>query len=332
MTHFFQTSGYENLELSTQVLIKAALQKEISIEILDIPRNFISLSKNGNTQWVQQATRTAADPYISAIAMNNKAVTKMILQKENIRVPLGKNFSDTNEALHSYPEFENIKCIVKPNSTNFGTAIFTIEPRNFSAFQSAVHEAFTHDDTIIIEEFAEGKEYRFLVIGDEVAGVLHRVPANIIGDGVHSIEELIDIKNDTPMRGKGHVTPLEIIEKLETEQEVLSEQNLSFSDIVEAGKTVYLRNTSNISTGGDSITLDEEMHEGYKRIALQAMKTMKAKISGLDMIIKNIEEAPNKTNYSILELNFNPSIYMHTFPFSGKKQQPAEKILTLLGF
>ena len=69
--------------------------------------------------------------------------------------------------------------------------------------------AFKNDNTVLIEEFIKGKEYRFLVIDDEVVGILHRVPANVIGDGEKTISELVEIKNQDPLRGKGYVTPLE---------------------------------------------------------------------------------------------------------------------------
>ena len=194
MTNNFQTLGYEDMELSTQVLIKAALKQNIEIEVLDRKTNFISLSKNGKTEWIQEATRTSADPYISALAMNNKVVTKKILENNNIRVPRGDSFNDEKTAISSYEKYKNMKCIIKPNTTNFGTAVFTIEPGNQVEFKVAIQEAFQHDDTVIIEEFIEGKEYRFLLIDNEVVGVLHRVAANVVGDGKHSIEELIDMK------------------------------------------------------------------------------------------------------------------------------------------
>ena len=110
--------------------------------------------------------------------------------------------------------------------------------------------AFRHDKTVLVEEFLTGKEYRFLVIGDEVIGVLHRVPANVVGDGVSTIEELVREKNKDPLRGTGYRTPLEKIRLGETEELFLKGQGKTRTDIPKKGEIVYLRENSNISTGG----------------------------------------------------------------------------------
>ncbi|MGG0815607.1 hypothetical protein ABE142_23525 [Paenibacillus alvei] len=70
-----------------------------------------------------------------------------------------------------------------------------------------------------------GKEYRFLVTGDEVVGILHRVPANVVGDGIHTIEPLVHKKNKDPLRGRGYKTPLEKIQLGEAETMFLKNHN-----------------------------------------------------------------------------------------------------------
>lgn len=103
---------------------------------------------------------------------------------------------------------------------------------------------------MLIEEFIEGKEYRVFVIGDEVVGVLHRVPANVTGNGKDSIRRLIEEKNQDPLRGKGYRKPLEKI-KISTHEEMfLKQQGLDFDSVLEDGQIVFLRENSNISTGG----------------------------------------------------------------------------------
>ena len=107
---------------------------------------------------------------------------------------------------------------------------------------------------------------------------------------------------------------------------------MKFNSILEEGSIAYLRHTSNISTGGDSIDFTDEVYSEYRQIALKALQSMHAKICGLDMMIKNVYEQPADNNYAIIELNFNPMIAMHVFPFQGKNREPAEKIIKLLGF
>lgn len=201
-----------------------------------------------------------------------------------------------------------------------------------SCFQQAVVKAFVHDTAVLIEEFVPGKEYRFLVIGAEVVGILHRVPANVVGDGVHTIAELVAEKNDNPLRGKGYVTPLEKLRLETTEIAFLSEQHKSTDTIPGAGETVYLRGNSNISTGGDSIDFTDVIRADYKAIAVKAAQAVGAKICGADMIIQDIQAKPDDTNYSIIELNFNPALHIHNYPFVGQNRHADDKVLDLLGF
>jgi len=91
-----------------------------------------------------------------------------------------------------------------------------------------------------------------------------------------------------------------------------------------------LRENSNISTGGDSIDFTDDMHQSYKDVALAAAKALKVKITGLDMIVRNISVPATSSNYTIIELNFNPAIHIHCYPFVGKNRKLNEKILDAL--
>ncbi|URN93591.1 MAG: hypothetical protein NAG76_17405 [Candidatus Pristimantibacillus lignocellulolyticus] len=121
--------------------------------------------------------------------MENKIVTKVVLKDHGIRVTTGEAFPNLEEAMLAYELYQDKAIVIKPKSTNFGLGI-TIFNRTFSRedYQKAFEMAFRHDQTVLLEEFMTGKEYRFLVMGEEVVGVLHRVPANIVGDGIHTIE------------------------------------------------------------------------------------------------------------------------------------------------
>jgi glutamate--cysteine ligase len=190
--------------------------------------------------------------------------------------------------------------------------------------------AFTHDDTVLLEEFLTGNEYRFLVMGDEVVGVLHRVPANVTGDGIHTVEELVMEKNKDPLRGKGYKTPLEYIRLGDVEEMFLKNQGKTKNYIPGEGETVYLRENSNISTGGDSIDFTDEIPDSYKKIAIRSAKAAGAVFCGVDMVIDDIMAEASDSNYGIIEINFNPAIHIHCYPFKGKNRKADEKILDLL--
>lgn len=327
----FNLVGYEDLELSTQILILDAIKRGIEFNMMDRLENFISLSDGKKVEYVKQATKTSKDSYITALIMENKLVTKDILRENNIRVPKGKDYENIDEAKKDFRLFKDEKIVIKPKSTNFGLGI-SIFPGEYSRedYDKAVEIAFREDSSILIEEFMTGKEYRFLVIGEEVVGILHREPANVIGNGESTIEELVFEKNKDPLRGKGYKTPLEKIKLGEIEEMFLKNQGLSFKYIPKNGEKIYLRENSNISTGGDSIDFTDKIHPSYKEVALKSAKAVKALICGVDMVIDDIEEEAKEKNHGIIELNFNPAIHIHCFPYKGENRKAGEKILDLL--
>ena len=189
--------------------------------------------------------------------------------------------------------------------------------------------AFNNDKTVLIEEFIKGKEYRFLVIGDKVAGILHRVPANVIGDGNKTIRELVEIKNQDSLRGKGYKTPLEKINLDENAELFLKQRNIDFDYIPKKQEVVFLRENSNISTGGDSVDYTDDIPQIFKEIAVKAAKAAGANICGVDMMLEDYSD--ENSSYAIIELNFNPAIHIHSYPYKGEERKIAVEILKLLG-
>ena len=325
----FKLEGYEDLELSTQILMKEAIKRGINVNIVDRSENFISLKKDNKIEYVKQATKTSKDTYVSVLIMENKTVTKRVLEEKGVKVPNGYEFNSLEEAKLMAKNYVNKPIVIKPKSTNFGIGI-NIFPQGATLEDiiRAFELAFKHDNTVLIEEFIKGKEYRFLVIYDKVVGILHRVKANVIVDGEKSIRELVEIKNQDPLRGKGYVTPLEKINLEENAKLFLKQQGKDFDYIPLLNEVVYLRENSNISTGGDSIDYTDDIPEKFKEIAVLAAKAAGAKICGVDMMLEDYRD--ENTNYAIIELNFNPAIHIHSYPYKGKERKIAIEVLKLL--
>jgi len=324
-------SEYKDLELSTQILAEEAFRRGYSVDVLDRKENFIRIRNQHRYELVKQASRTRKDSYISPLIMENKGVTKQLLMETGIEVPRGEIHYGKENLDKAFARWKNRPFVLKPNSTNFGKAVFLFpQGCDKDHFNHAVASAFAEDSAIILEEMESGKEYRFLIIGDSVPAVLHRIPANIIGDGLSTIKELVIEKNQDPRRGKGYVSPLEKISMKETETLYLQQQGLNWDSIPQKGKQIFLRENSNISTGGDSIDFTDNVHPGYKDIALAAAKALGAKIAGADIIIKDIKAPPSDKLYSVIEMNFNPALHIHNYPFQGKNRQVEKKVLDLL--
>lgn len=325
----FSLKNYEDMELSTQILIKAAIKKGIKFEIIDRNENFISLEKNGSKEYVKQATKTSKDSYISMLIMENKVVSKEILKESNIRVPIGSNYDDFKRAKKDFKKFKGKKIVIKPKSTNFGLGI-SIFQNEFSEieFIEALKIAFSEDKSVLIEEFITGEEFRFLVIGNEVVGILKRVPANIEGDGVKSIKELVEVKNKNYLRGSHYEKPLQKIKLGEIESLLLQNKNKNFEYIPKKNEIIFLRENSNVSTGGDTIDFTDEIIDFYKQIAIKAAKSANATFCGVDIMIEDIKKING--NYAVIEINFNPAIHIHCYPAIGIKRQIGEKVIDVL--
>ena len=325
----FKLEGYEDLELSTQILMKESIKRGITVNVVDRSENFISLKKGEKIEYVKQATKTSKDTYVSVLIMENKTVTKKVLAEKGVKVPKGEEFNNIEDAKIKARNYINKPIVIKPKSTNFGIGINIFpEGTNLEDIIHAFEIAFKNDNTVLIEEFIKGKEYRFLVINDEVVGILHRVPANVIGDGEKSITELVEVKNQDPLRGKGYVTPLEKIRLEENAELFLKQQGKNFDYIPKKDEIIYLRENSNISTGGDSVDYTDDIPQKFKDIAVNAAKAAGAKICGVDMMLEDYSD--ENTNYAIIELNFNPAIHIHSYPYKGKERKIATHVLKLL--
>jgi glutamate--cysteine ligase len=358
-------SGYEDLEISTQMLIKEALKRKVEVEVLDRYDNFIRLRRGRRTKFVKQATQTNVDSQVSYFMMENKTVSKIVLNEAGVAVAGGKTFYEIDKAL-DYAANLNFEgsVIIKPTHTNYGKGITVVEDSSDkSQMRAALKTAFSFGQAVLIEEYIQAKEYRFLVIGGKCRAVLHREPANVLGDGVNTIKHLVEAKNADPAHFKffkGYEITLG-----QTEKEFLAQSGLDFESVPKLNEKIYLRSNSNVSTGGDAHDLTFEMDESYKKVAQAAAKAAKAEICGVDMMIKDITQpavfkAQNrffkwikslftrkkaqvtevkpefdfqtKKNYAVIEINFNPNLQIHGYPVSGQTINVAGYVLDLLGF
>lgn len=322
--------GYEDLEISTQMILKEAQRRKINFEILDRMNNVLRLTKGKKSQIIRQATFTEQDSVLSYFLMEDKALSKKILQEAGIQVPQGRHFRTQECAHQAFHKFKDQEVIVKPTDTNFGIGISFVPKNNDKIFTEALKEAFKHSDSVIVEKFISGKEYRLLVIGNKVVAISHRVPANVVGDGQSNIGQLIDQKNADPKNYKFFYKYA--IRKGKEEKDFLAQQKLTFNSVPQKNQEVFLRKNSNVSTGGDSLDFTGQLHDTYEAIAVKAAKAAGATFCGVDMIIKDINKPASKDNYSIIEINFNPSLHIHQYTLNPPQTNVAAAVLDQLDF
>lgn len=332
-TAHYALKGYEEMELSTQMLLFDAIQKGLHFEILDEQDQFLKLWHKDHVEYVKNGNMTSKDNYVVPLAMANKTVTKKILADAGFPVPAGDEFTSLEQGLAYYPLIKGKQIVVKPKSTNFGLGISIFqEPASLDNYKKALEIAFAEDTAVLVEEFIPGTEYRFFILDGRCESVLLRVAANVVGDGKHTIRELVAQKNANPLRGRDHRSPLEIIKLGDIEQLMLTQQGYAPDDILPEGKKVNLRRNSNISTGGDSIDVTETIDSSYQELAAAMATSMGAWACGVDLIIpdKTQPASKEKPHFTCIELNFNPAMYIHTYCAEGPGQAITTKILDKL--
>ncbi|EFR43650.1 bifunctional glutamate--cysteine ligase GshA/glutathione synthetase GshB [Streptococcus pseudoporcinus] len=326
----YALKGYESMELSTQMLMFDAIQKGIHLEILDEQDQFLKLWHKDHVELVKNGNMTSKDNYVVPLAMANKTVTKKLLDQAGFPTPQGQEFASKEQALRYYPLIAEKPIVVKPKSTNFGLGISIFQkPASQTDYEKALDIAFAEDSAVLVEAFITGTEYRFFTLNGTCQAVLLRLPANVVGDGKHTIKELVALKNQDPLRGSDHRSPLEKIQVGPIEKLMLAQEGYQEETVLAKGVRVQLRRNSNISTGGDSIDLTDQMDQSYKDLAAQMADTIGAWVCGVDLIIADITEKAdlNQPNVHCIEVNFNPSMYMHTYPYQGPGQALTPKIL-----
>lgn len=330
----YNLRGFDYLEMSTQLLIFDALQKGVQVEVLDSQDQFLKLTMGQHVEFVKNGNMTAKDSYIAPLIMENKTVTKKILGSAGFHVPAGEEYTTIDEAKAAFWRYKNKSVVVKPKSTNYGLgiSIFKQAPVK-NDYEQAIEIAFKEDIAVLVEEYISGTEYRFFVLDGKVPAILLRIPANVVGDGQKTIKELVQDKNKDPLRGEEkHRSPLEKIALGEIEQLMLKGQGYTIESIPEKDKRVYLRENSNISTGGDSIDVTDEIDESYKKAAIRMTETIGAKISGIDLIIPDptIPSENEQHGYTVIEANFNPAMHMHAYVYKGKGRRLTMDVLNML--
>jgi cyanophycin synthetase len=259
---------------------------------------------------------------VSVSLANHKDITKKILEKNKIPTPRGRNFNNIEEATAiKYGKKLGYPLVVKANRGTHGTNV-RVDIRNEKDLKKAVDEIMSTPHRIMVEETIIGNDFRILVLENKVLGVIKRIPANVVGDGVSSIYELVKKKNKDPMRGEGHSKSLCKIKINDEVLKVLSSQGMKTDSVIEKGKKIFLRRNANIS-----IDATDDLHPEVTKIAIKATKAIGLKLGAVDYITKDIKKSPKESGGAIIEINANPMITIHEKPFQGKSRIVSKKIV-----
>lgn len=313
---------------SAQVIFQSALKKGVKVEVISPRLNLLKLSWNGYSVFVK-GTSFPVNPQPSCMIANNKFLTKKVLRPHKIPMPNSWLARTASEALKIATSKEIFPCVLKPVKGAHGNRVFA-KIESLDEFEEILPLVFGNPGKrdVLVEEFIEGKDYRFLVVDGKVSAVMERIPAHVVGDGKSTIRQLIKKFNQNPLVGKRYEKPMCPI-KIDGEvKRILKKQGKKLSYIPKQRERVFLRQNANISTGGIGKDATGKVSQKLKDIAIKATEIIGLKITGVDMIYN-----PKENKGYLLELNDCPGIDIHHFPVSGKPQNVASDIVdALFGF
>ncbi|KAB3530230.1 cyanophycin synthetase [Alkaliphilus serpentinus] len=275
-----------------------------------------------------QATISSLTNCISVDAACDKELTKGLLEIFNIPVPRGRAVTTLTDAIKVAEEL-SYPVVVKPNNGNQGKGVST-NLKSSEEVEKAYHLASLYGDQIMVEDYIKGKHYRGIVVDGKLVAVAERIVAHVVGNGLNTIKELIDIENQNPLRGEDHEKPLTKIKMDEAMALFLEKYQIDLHSIPRENEVVYLRETANLSTGGIAIDVTDEIHPENVKLFTKAVEIIGLDIAGVDVVAQDISMNIRETGGGIIELNACPGIRMHHYPSRGKDRNVAGAILDML--
>jgi cyanophycin synthetase len=308
---------------STRAMVNAAL--DFGIPVRRLTEGSLVQLGWGHRQKKILAAATSQTSAIAEDIVQDKDLTRILLSQAGLPVPGGRPATSVEDAWVAAQDI-GLPVVIKPRSGNQGRAVslnlFTREQVK-AAFEAAQAEG----DSVIVEQFAEGDDYRILVIGRQFVAASRRKPAHVIGDGKHTIAELIDQVNLDPRRASDHAAALSKIRIDAVALAVLEEQGMTPDSVPAKGRQILIRRNANLSTGGTAVDVTDEVHPSIKAVCVEAANLVGLDICGLDLVALDISEPLSDRNGCIIELNARPGLRMHLYPSEGQPRDVGKAVI-----
>ena len=316
----------ERLGPSTGSIVDEAVKRQIPW--IRLNRHSLVQLGYGKNQKRIQATIASTTSSIAVEIACDKEDTKNLLEAAEIPVPRGTVIYDEDDlkaAIHKigYP------LVTKPLNGNHGKGATTNLTNHEEALEG-MKAAQKYSRAVICEKFITGYDYRVLVINYKFVAAALRTPAAVTGDGVHTIQQLIDIVNSDPRRGYGHEKVLTAIKVDEFTMNILKDKELTLESVLEKGKELWLKPTANLSTGGTANDVTHLVHPSNIFMAERIARIIGLDICGIDIMAPDLTEPITENGGAVLEVNAAPGFRMHLDPTEGIGRNVAEPVIDML--
>ena len=318
-----------DLHTNQRLLIQEMQSRGINVDIIYKEIELIKAEYGNHIEWILDRD-SSITPYSVSIICGDKYITKRILEQNGISVPIGEKFFPNEWELSVlYAKRIGFPVVVKPVFGSHGDNIY-MDIENEEELRDIIQNTFVNiiKRPFIIEKQFDGKEYRVFLTKEGNYAVLHREPAHIIGDGKHTILELIEKENKKREERANCLCPIAIDE---ITQIYMKKNNISMEDIPEKNKKVYLRHNSNVAKGGLCIDYTDKIHSSVIENCKKILKTFSGlSYVGIDYMSKDIQAEQTGDMYNIVEINTVPGIHMHMRPSEGKPRNVAKYMVDMI--
>jgi len=312
---------------STASLVRAAEERDIPW----IRMNDYSLVQFGHGRYQKriQATVTSETRHIAVEIASDKEQTNKILADLGLPVPRQELVRSPREAVRAANRI-GYPVVVKPYNANHGRGVCINLGTDAEVEAAYATASQVTSKTCIVEKMIVGFDHRMLVVNGELIAVSKRVPGHVVGDGEHTIAQLVELVNADPRRGIGHEKVLTRLEIDHQAERLMAEGGVTLDTVLEAGRVFYLRSTGNLSTGGTAIDMTDTCHHDNREMAKRAALAIGLDVAGIDFLCPDITKSYREIGGAICEVNAAPGFRMHVAPTEGRPRDVAGPVMDML--
>ena len=336
-----RTAERERLGPSTVAIAEAARRRDIPVRRVG-GLSMLRLGYGCHRRLVS-AAMTEQTSAIGVDIAGDKMLAKKLMALAGIAVPDGVVAKTEVEAIRAADELGG-PVVVKPRNGNHGRCV-TVGVQTPAEARQAYRRAAAGSGSceVIVETYVPGKDYRVLVVDGRVAAAAELRPPCVTGDGEHTVIELIDMLNADPRRGQGHSRPLTKITVDDAMLAHVAAAGFQPGTVPTSGQQVTLRRNGNLSTGGTSKDVTDQVHAEVAELCRRAAAVTGLDICGVDLRLEDIggplfapslagsgRSSGGRQSAAVIEINACPGLRMHLTPADGTGRAVAEAIVDRL--